>query len=157
MSERIQLRRTKGWRMPPNTVKVDRSTRWGNPWIVGRPGRLDTRLVIYELPRALDAMEAVLQFESWIDGYAIPNGMRPDNLTKVGRRAIWDELASRRARIFECLHDLRGKNLACWCSITAPDSYVPCHADVLLSIANDIPLEEVIRENYRRAKGEALQ
>ena len=32
MPERIQLRRTKGWRMPPNTVKVDRSTRWGNPW-----------------------------------------------------------------------------------------------------------------------------
>ncbi|MBP1151342.1 MULTISPECIES: DUF4326 domain-containing protein [unclassified Methylocaldum] len=28
---RVQLRRTKGWRMPPNTVKVDRSTRWGNP------------------------------------------------------------------------------------------------------------------------------
>ena len=29
---RIQLRRTKGWRMPPNTVKVDRTTRWGNPF-----------------------------------------------------------------------------------------------------------------------------
>jgi hypothetical protein len=29
--QRIQLRRVKGWRMPPNTVKVDRSTRWGNP------------------------------------------------------------------------------------------------------------------------------
>jgi len=33
---RIQLRRTKGWRMPRNTVKVDRSTKWGNP---ARPGR----------------------------------------------------------------------------------------------------------------------
>lgn len=29
---RIQLRRTKGWRMPPNTVKVDRSTKFGNPF-----------------------------------------------------------------------------------------------------------------------------
>jgi len=29
---RIQLKRTKGWRMPPDTVKVDRSTRWGNPF-----------------------------------------------------------------------------------------------------------------------------
>jgi len=28
---RVQLRRTKGWRMPENTVKVDRSTKWGNP------------------------------------------------------------------------------------------------------------------------------
>lgn len=32
MPERVQLRRTKGWRMPPNTVKVDRTTRWGNPY-----------------------------------------------------------------------------------------------------------------------------
>ena len=27
---RVQLRRTKGWRMPENTVKVDRTTRYGN-------------------------------------------------------------------------------------------------------------------------------
>ncbi|MBN9435092.1 MAG: DUF4326 domain-containing protein [Bosea sp.] len=41
---RIQLRRTKGWRMPENTVKVDRSTKWGNIFIPGSdnpffPGR----------------------------------------------------------------------------------------------------------------------
>jgi hypothetical protein len=29
---RVQLRRSKGWRMPPNTVKVDRTTKWGNPF-----------------------------------------------------------------------------------------------------------------------------
>jgi hypothetical protein len=29
---RVQLSRAKGWRMPPNTVKVDRSTIWGNPY-----------------------------------------------------------------------------------------------------------------------------
>src|SRR5690606_30645673 len=28
---RVQLSRAKGWRMPENTVKVDRTTRWGNP------------------------------------------------------------------------------------------------------------------------------
>ncbi|MAH32225.1 MAG: hypothetical protein CMG78_09340 [Marinobacter sp.] len=32
---RVQLRRTKGWRMPPNTVKVDRTTKWGNPFVIG--------------------------------------------------------------------------------------------------------------------------
>ena len=36
MPERIQLRRTKGWKMPPNTVKVDRSTKWGNPFVIGK-------------------------------------------------------------------------------------------------------------------------
>jgi hypothetical protein len=34
---RVQLSRRKGWRMPPNTVKVDRTTKWGNPFIPGRP------------------------------------------------------------------------------------------------------------------------
>lgn len=33
MPERVQLSRRKGWRMPENTVKVDRSTRWGNPFV----------------------------------------------------------------------------------------------------------------------------
>lgn len=29
---RIQLRRTKGWRIPPSTVVVARPSMWGNPW-----------------------------------------------------------------------------------------------------------------------------
>ena len=29
------------------------------------------------------------------------------------------------------LHELRGKNLACWCKLDEP-----CHADVLLKLAN---------------------
>lgn len=37
---RVQLKRTAGWRMPPNTVKVDRTTMWGNPWTV--PGDFAT-------------------------------------------------------------------------------------------------------------------
>ncbi len=35
---RVQLSRHKGWRMPDNTLKVDRSTPWGNPFVVGKPG-----------------------------------------------------------------------------------------------------------------------
>lgn len=37
--QRIQLKRTRGWRMPPNTVKVDRSTKWGNPFIQGQEAK----------------------------------------------------------------------------------------------------------------------
>ena len=33
--------------------------------------------------------------------------------------------------------DLRGKNLACWCPLVDNDgNRVPCHADVLLELAN---------------------
>lgn len=35
MPERIQLSRRKGWRMPANTVKVDRTTIYGNPFRIG--------------------------------------------------------------------------------------------------------------------------
>ncbi len=37
MPKRIQLKRTKGWRMPPNTVSVARGSAWGNPFKVGEP------------------------------------------------------------------------------------------------------------------------
>ena len=43
---RIQLKRTKGWKMPPNTVKVDRTTKFGNPFVVGKPGGAYTAKVI---------------------------------------------------------------------------------------------------------------
>lgn len=33
--KRIQLKRTKGWRIPPNTVVVSRPTKWGNPFTLG--------------------------------------------------------------------------------------------------------------------------
>lgn len=44
MPVRIQLKRTKGWRLPPNTVKVDRSTPFGNPYRIGP--KLDRKAAI---------------------------------------------------------------------------------------------------------------
>lgn len=49
---RVQLRRTKGWRMPENTVKVDRTTVFGNPYTIDDMGRY----------------EAVQAFRSWAGG-----------------------------------------------------------------------------------------
>lgn len=104
MPERIQLRRTKGWRMPPNTVKVDRSTAWGNPWPVGERGPLD-RI-------ARDAEGAVGFFRAMFTD------------AQMGRAARYPDANMVREM-------LRGKNLACWCPKGSP-----CHADVLLEIAN---------------------
>ena len=87
---RIQLRRTKGWRIPANTLKVDRTTRWGNDFIMAHEG---TRLLAVAQHRE----QAIAQNE------ACPQYYEP----------------------------LRGKNLACWCPLDQP-----CHADVLLELAN---------------------
>ena len=38
MPRRIQLRRSKGWRKPPDTVVVARPSRWGNPFRVSVDG-----------------------------------------------------------------------------------------------------------------------
>lgn len=98
MARRVQLSRAKGWRMPPNTVKVDRSTRWGNPAVIGKP---------FECEMVEDAMHAVTIFA---DGIACGCEGFP---TKA-----------------DIQEHLRGRDLACWCALTAP-----CHADVLLRIA----------------------
>ncbi len=37
--KRIQRKRTKGWRMPANTVYVGRPTPWGNPYDFAEGGR----------------------------------------------------------------------------------------------------------------------
>jgi hypothetical protein len=35
------------------------------------------------------------------------------------------------------ISELRGKNLACWCPLVDKEGYkVPCHADILLELAN---------------------
>lgn len=97
---RVQLRRAKGWRMPDNTVKVDRTTRWGNPYPV-----TDQRSEL--LPYGRGAEESVAAFR---------RHMNSD--MGISLRELAPKL-------------LRGKNLACWCK---PDQ--PCHADVLLELAN---------------------
>jgi len=40
MPERIQRKRTKGWKMPPNTVSVCRPGKWGNPFTFANSGHV---------------------------------------------------------------------------------------------------------------------
>lgn len=93
MPERIQLRRTKGWRMPPNTVRVDRRTLYGNPFVVGRDGTAD-RCV--ELFRLLMAGKVCLTHGD----------------VRLQERCYRSVAASRKR--------LLGKNLACWCAPGKP-------------------------------------
>lgn len=44
MPTRIQMRRTKGWRKPPDAIYVGRPTRWGNPYRVDELGRHEAML-----------------------------------------------------------------------------------------------------------------
>lgn len=138
---RIQLSRAKGWRMPPNTVKVDRRTIWGNPWGVGptrgysvpmevSPWWLHLELWIEAAP--LTAEVAVGAFRAMLTGEPIADDLLPEEFTLEGQRRVKRDLAIRREQLLARLPDLRGKNLACWCKPGCA-----CHADVLLELANE--------------------
>lgn len=99
---RIQRKRTKGWKMPDNTLYVGRPTKWGNPFYIGKP----------------DAKKGII--------YACENNQQAVNCYK---EAIdWGVLKF----LQEDLHELKGKNLSCFCSLDKP-----CHADILLKLANE--------------------
>lgn len=87
--KRIQLKRVKGWRLPPNSIVVSRPSKWGNPFKIGKE---------------FNVWQAVDKYREW--------------------------LHARTAFQWEIKRELKGKNLACWCKAS------PCHADVLLEIAN---------------------
>lgn len=53
---RVQLSRAKGWRMPENTVKVARPTKWGNPYTVAECGR---ELAVLNYKRRLDGLRLI--------------------------------------------------------------------------------------------------
>ena len=107
--KRIQRKREKGWRMPPDTVYVGRPSKWGNPWSL-----YDEEIQDY--PFDSRRLIVVRYFAKWLTGRAFAG---EQNLNK------------RKAEILQSLRELRGKDLACWCPLDKP-----CHADVLLKLAN---------------------
>jgi hypothetical protein len=126
---RLQLSRRKGFELQALSlainglpaVKADRTTRWGNPFTAEGcrgAGYVGTNEQIAK--RCVNAFEAWLTHRLWQMNWDGPEA-------EIARSAILTGLPA-----------LRGKNLACWCK---PGD--PCHADVLLELANAPICEEV--------------
>lgn len=105
---RIQRKRSKGWRLPPGAVIVTRPGKYGNPF---RADQMGSKSAVLYFARLLTWREDFIR-ELWTD-------------FDVG------ELLRVRNRILADIDELRGKDLVCWC---APGE--PCHADILLELAN---------------------
>jgi len=122
---RLQLSRKKGFDLQAHSravnslpaVKVARRGKWGNPFVVApgsEPGHV---------------------FKGAAYGYvAVPTVEDAVQCFREMMAAEGETAAALRAS----LPELRGKNLACWCK---PGE--PCHADVLLALANGPTCEEV--------------
>ncbi len=89
MPQRIQRRRAKGWRMPEGAICIDRSTPWGNPFVVGQDGTV---------------AECVRQHRLLLTGLICLS-------CKASIDAQRDHLEYAKAHI----GDLIGRDLACWC------------------------------------------
>lgn len=115
--QRIQLRRTKGWRKPKGAIVVARPSRWGNPWRI-------TPETNHAMPFGRGALVHHIETD------AILGHVRADSAAhwavQAYRMDLTDEL------IAAARTELRGRDLCCWCPLDQP-----CHADVLLSLANE--------------------
>ena len=103
---RIQLRRARRWRLPENAVNVARPGPWGNPFVVGKDG---------------DRTYCVKLYRILLDGYLCLSSEAEPEAQRAARRYVVAHI-----------DELRGKDLACWCRLDGK----PCHADVLLELAN---------------------
>ena len=120
MPQRIQLRRTKGWRLrdvSPNAIVVARPSKWGNPFTLA-----DATEAEYSNPRRA----CVSHYRAWLEMH----NAYPDQFD-VGRMSF------NRHWVLARIHTIRGHDLACWCPLVDANGVrVPCHADILLKIAN---------------------
>jgi hypothetical protein len=110
--QRIQRKRTKGWRMPEGAVYVGRPTVWGSPWTVRDA---------YWLPTDQRRGFAVRRFREEVGPCLLSDNDAADRLGYPIGTPVEQIIR---------VH-LAGKDLACWCPLDQP-----CHADVLLEIAN---------------------
>jgi hypothetical protein len=113
--ERIQFKRSKSWRMPPVTVKVDRSTIYGNPFTT------ENR----------EGAEAVALFGEWLTSPTWVADCQQRYLPVLSKH-----LCEGRTALLAALPKLRGKNLVCWCLLPAEGQEDICHGALLLELAN---------------------
>lgn len=118
--QRIQLRRTAGWRKPEDAIVVARPSRWGNPFKVvsagTEPGLLTRRERVWTVTGPGSFFQGTGPHD-WASAYAV--------------RLYRSWLLGSMKRVEDLVPLLRGHDLCCWC----PLDY-PCHADVLLELAN---------------------
>jgi hypothetical protein len=122
--KRIQRERTKGWRMPEGAVYVGRPSRWGNPFTVTNGNRQGW--LVWDDRDRLGLAPGYKTSDGFVASFPTRHEATADAVKRYRR---W--LLGAAARCADLVPELAGRDLACWCR---PDS--PCHAEVLLEIAN---------------------
>ena len=114
---RVQLKRTKGYKMPPNTKSVTRPGKFGNPYKIGMHNVWD----IKDMKTGKSLKDYLIK----------KNGENRYHDIEDVLLAYKQKIKASQAMQRVIKHYLRGKNLACFCPLDKP-----CHADILLEVAN---------------------
>lgn len=134
MPNRIQRKRERGWRLPAGAVCVNRPTRFGNPFFIkklrgeqflcAKFGRQEVPVGLSVEKGPLTGVTVVEAYRAWLTG-----------MPSVLYHYLMDEMelsfGTRKNTLKHIKRDLAGKDLACFCPLDQP-----CHADVLLEVAN---------------------
>lgn len=144
MPKRIQRKRTKGWRKPEGAIYVGRGSKWENPFTVGTtqvrmPGAKNPD-ADWELEGRLDKPNSDNVPFYHADGHVTRHTVRAATREEIvdiyreiltGNNVHTKEVFPWHINLDELLAPLQGRDLMCWCALDQP-----CHADVLLELAN---------------------
>jgi hypothetical protein len=114
--QRIQRQRTRGWRMPDGAIYVGRPSKWGNPFRIGEAVRLGEPLWAYIAETVPGGPRGLVS-------------LKPTNAAQVV--SLHEAWIIQQPHLMLTTDELADHDLACWCP-----PHQPCHADVLLRIAN---------------------
>lgn len=124
---RIQRKRTAGWRMPDGARYVGRPSRWGNPFRIYH----GHTTIGPSWSRARETWHA-FPVRDCVNAYVTSSTpLGPEAAVELYRRLLHVRARDEGDRLREWLAPLAGRDLACWCPLDQP-----CHADVLLRLAN---------------------
>lgn len=126
MPERVQRKRTPGWRMPEGAVYVGRPTRWGNPFRIYRK----RHLIGPSWVLAREAWGHLTAEDCWAMYISSSSEMSPSEAVRPFADLLRCRQRDEPERLAKWLAPLVGRDLACWCPLAQP-----CHADVLLDLA----------------------
>lgn len=122
---RVQRKRTKGFKLPPNTVCVTRGTKYGNPFKVSNGCIVfkvdkNRELPLYMLKNDDDPNFILSHWYGlFITGAREFAGIKLPDWKQFNPLPIYEIKA------------LKGKNIACFCNLDKD-----CHGDFILTIAN---------------------
>lgn len=126
MPARIQRCRNEGWRLAkatsnPNGARiVDRTSRYGNPFRIG----VD----------ADDAAHATALYQEWLETNS------PTVYNPYADAAYLDAMNARRDWILTHVHELAGKDVACFCDLPQDGEEDTCHGAFLIGLGNQLLL-----------------